>query len=407
MEMMEFHNQININLRKKEEAQNEDETCIYHYYVQRNRVELAEKIKMYEELKGHRDTMEAQLKVEEQNPPPRLYMNHFERRLMDWHIANLEYANATSINDLSMKNWDQDDAYEFPGDHYVVTNGYDNIVDVLGTKARDLGVDFKLGQKLEKIDLRDDKVILSIRDLTADKQPGDKKSKNDGNSHVYQADFKAVLCTIPLGVLKANTIKFEPPLPDYKTEAINRLGFGNLNKVVMYFEERFWDDRLDTFGCLGPNPSSRGEFYLFWSVHKKEPVLMALLSGDAANVCEDASDEIITRRAITILKEIFGQKQVAYSKLKDHRVTRWKKNPFIRGAYSYMAVGSSGDDYDAIATPVESKTSGIFFGGEHTNRSYPATVHGAYLTGLREAGRIADKYITPPYRINNPVLDEN
>lgn len=107
MEMMEFHNQININLRKKEEAQNEDETCIYHYYVQRNRVELAEKIKMYEELKGHRDTMEAQLKVEEQNPPPRLYMNHFERRLMDWHIANLEYANATSINDLSMKNWDQ------------------------------------------------------------------------------------------------------------------------------------------------------------------------------------------------------------------------------------------------------------------------------------------------------------
>lgn len=31
--------------------------------------------------------------------------------------------------------------------------------------------------------------------------------------------------------------------------------------------------------------------------------------------------------------------------------------------------------------------------GEHTIRNYPATVHGALLSGLREAGRIADYYI--------------
>ena len=104
---MEFHNQINTNQKKKDEAQNEDETCIYHYYVQKYKVELAEQLKLYEELKRHRDAAEAKVKSDEQNPPPRLYMNHFERRLMDWHIANLEYANATSINDLSMKHWDQ------------------------------------------------------------------------------------------------------------------------------------------------------------------------------------------------------------------------------------------------------------------------------------------------------------
>ena len=33
------------------------------------------------------------------------------------------------------------------------------------------------------------------------------------------------------------------------------------------------------------------------------------------------------------------------------------------------------------------------FTGEHTIRNYPATVHGALLSGLREAGRIADYYI--------------
>jgi hypothetical protein len=31
--------------------------------------------------------------------------------------------------------------------------------------------------------------------------------------------------------------------------------------------------------------------------------------------------------------------------------------------------------------------------GEHTIRNYPATVHGALLSGLREAGRIGDYFI--------------
>ena len=30
-------------------------------------------------------------------------------------------------------------------------------------------------------------------------------------------------------------------------------------------------------------------------------------------------------------------------------------------------------------------------------RNYPATVHGALLSGLREAGRVADQYLGCPY----------
>jgi len=61
-------------------------------------------------------------------------------------------------------------------------------------------------------------------------------SRTNTNSTTYKAD--AVIVTLPLGVLKEslrsngiNSIQFIPPLPDWKTAALNRLGFGNLNKV--------------------------------------------------------------------------------------------------------------------------------------------------------------------------------
>lgn len=44
-------------------------------------------------------------------------MNLLDRRILDWHIANLEYANATWLNNLSLKHWDQDDEFEFAGCH--------------------------------------------------------------------------------------------------------------------------------------------------------------------------------------------------------------------------------------------------------------------------------------------------
>jgi Flavin containing amine oxidoreductase len=37
--------------------------------------------------------------------------------------------------------------------------------------------------------------------------------------------------TVPLGVLKAGSIRFQPPLPPRKQDAIARMGFGILNKV--------------------------------------------------------------------------------------------------------------------------------------------------------------------------------
>lgn len=67
-------------------------------------------------------------------------------------------------------------------------------------------------------------------------------------------------------------------------------------------------------------------------------------------------------------------------------VTRWGQDPLTWGSYSSVSVGGLGpEDYDAMAQPLGSR---VFFAGEATSRKYPATMHGAFQTGLREAANV-------------------
>lgn len=60
---------------------------------------------------------------------------------------------------------------------------------------------------------------------------------------VFEAD--AAIVTVPLGVLKRpDVLQFQPPLPPRKQAAIQRLGFGCLNKIMLLFPYCFWGDRV-------------------------------------------------------------------------------------------------------------------------------------------------------------------
>ena len=59
------------------------------------------------------------------------------------------------------------------------------------------------------------------------------------NGQKFTADH--VIITASLGVLKERAASlFFPPLPDQKLEAIDKLGFGTVNKIVLVFEEPPW-----------------------------------------------------------------------------------------------------------------------------------------------------------------------
>ena len=70
---------------------------------------------------------------------------------------------------------------------------------------------------------------------------------------------------------------------------------------------------------------------------------------------------------------------------KDYLMTRWNADPYAKGSYSFIGVGASIKDYDELAKPVANR---LFFAGEATSSQYAATVHGAFLSGEREAKNI-------------------
>lgn len=362
-------------------------------FVHRSRIhDLTLVCREWDLLLEQQREIEDRLEELESSPPSDVYLSSRDRQVLDWHFANLEFANATPLNNLSLKHWDQDDDFEFTGSHLTVRNGYSCVPVALAD-----GLDIRLNTAVKQVYLSSTGIEVTTTN-----------TRTNSGLATFKAD--AVLCTLPLGVLKQsivnnpnllNTVQFVPPLPEWKAAAIARLGFGNLNKVVLCFERIFWDPTSNLFGHVGSTTGSRGELFLFWNLYKA-PVLLALVAGEAATIMENVSDDVIIGRCIAVLKGIFGNSAV--SQPKETVVTRWRADPWSRGSYSFVATGSSGNDYDILAAPVTPTTNHVtptlprlFFAGEHTIRNYPATVHGALLSGLREAGRIADQFLGCPY----------
>ncbi|KAF9557507.1 hypothetical protein EC968_007607 [Mortierella alpina] len=330
-----------------------------------------------------------------------------ELDLIHWHYANLEFANATPLDQLSLRHWDQDDDYEFSGPHSMVKEGYGQVPILLSQ-----GLDVRLNKVVTKIKHAASSPLPSTTPRTRTSQ-GDHAEQGDYAEPVQvkcrdgtSLECSAVVITVPLGVLKSKQIAFSPGLPQWKEQAIRQLGFGLLNKLVLVFEKPFWNLADELFGYARNGEevrsaedydrrayrSCRGKFYMFWNCMEVSglPVLVTLMAGQSAYDCEKMSKEDLVEEAMQTLALIYPHLQLPTPI--ETVVTRWSQDEFAQGSYSFVGKDGDGQDYDQLAKPIENR---LYFAGEATCRQYPATAHGAYLSGIKVAKDILDMLIGP------------
>ena len=266
----------------------------------------------------------------------------------------------------------------------VFPGGYDQIINGLSE-----GLNIKTGHVVTNVDYNDDIITVTT---------------NEGL--VFTSKY--VISTLPLGVLQKESVEFSPSLSENaprKYDAIQNLKMGLLNKVYLVFDgEPFWDNEYQFITYV---PEKKGHWVYFMNLHNitNKTALLAFTSGQFGLQIEGYSDTQIVEEAIQVLKTIYEKNGKQVPDPVYHNITRWSDNEYAGGAYSYTGPHSTNADFFELSKPLDNR---LFFAGETTEVKYPATVHGAYLSGIREALRVqaVDNSYSPLQQIENGLLPE-
>ena len=243
----------------------------------------------------------------------------------------------------------------FTGSDMWFPDGYNGIVRALAD-----GIEFSLTNPVLKINHTPHEVMIET-------QSGEFRAR-------------AAIVTIPLGVLQKETTLFNPQLPGRKKGAIEGLRMGVIEKTILCFNENNesesdhlmpLDDKDVYFNSVSIlHISPQDHRVIFWSAGRKAQRLEEL---EKPSRIESASCFLssLTGRGVSFPVRT--------------ATTSWRNDPFARGSYSFVPANQSISLYDIMAEPVNNT---LFFAGESTFKADPGTVHGAYLSGIREAHRV-------------------
>jgi monoamine oxidase len=191
---------------------------------------------------------------------------------------------------------------------------------------------------------------------------------------------RAAVIAVPTNVLASGAIRFHPPLPIAKQEAIHNIPLGNAEKIIFQVEGAPFDMRPGTFGIARADVSYTAgyQFYPF-----ERPLVIGFLGGSCARDLAAAGEQAMIDFGIGELVQMLGgdvRRHIGKS-----AVTKWADDPFIRGGYSAARPGHAHRRAD-LAAPLDGK---LFFAGEACSIDAYATCHGAYLTGVGAANAAA------------------
>jgi len=233
------------------------------------------------------------------------------------------------------------------GDWRIV-EGYSALVNFMGA-----GLDVRLNSIVERVSWDAGGVEVQTSD-----------------GRIYEAD--KLIITLPLGVLQKGSVTFDPVLPTWKQQAIQGLGAGIVNKLILKFSEPFWPDDLSVL--VTPLDTQ------FWwrpgyDRDEEIPILTALIGGRSGADFSRLSESQAIERGLEELERMTGRSLDGL--LMEGRFINWGADPYSLMGYSYAPVGAAGLRAE-LARAVDNV---LYFAGEATNALRPGTVHGAAESG--------------------------
>jgi monoamine oxidase len=243
------------------------------------------------------------------------------------------------------------------GDDYVAPNGYGSLV----TRAAD-GLPVRLSTQVRAIDWSGQGVTIET----------DRGALRAG----------AVIVTVPVGVLRAERIRFTPRLPDETLRGLDGLRMGALTKIALRFNgARFGiAPGTDLWDIAGPRATFDFECWPF-----NRNLVVAMFGGDHAREIVRMGETAAVELALSRFVRIVGPS--ARRAFLGGRLAGWSEDPFAQGSYSHALPGRA-DARARLSAPVGGR---IFFAGEATggeNFGGAMTAGGAYLAG-EAAARLA------------------
>lgn len=298
------------------------------------------------------------------------------REQVENYVAGYDTADSIDVSAFALRNeWNHEDEDA----QHRVTGGYSRMINYLAKECLDAGNHILLNSIVEEVNWENGNVTITTK-----------------NGSTYSA--KKVIIALPLGVLQAENeadegaITFNPPVQE-QINAINNIGFGAIIKILLEFDEIFWES--DTIiRQIGANLATMGFLFTneviptFWTqAPAPSPLLTGWLGGPPAYRLKDESDEAVLQQALTSLSIVFKigvdllkQKLVAW------HVANWTAEPYTKGSYAYDKVASA-QARKLLQQPVEDT---LFFAGEYL---YDGPAMGTVEAALTSGRNVAEKIV--------------
>jgi monoamine oxidase len=274
-----------------------------------------------------------------------------------YNVADLDKVSSMALSE----EWSE----EKDPSQYRIKGGYAMVYDHLRNEIERNGGAIKLNQKVTEV--RWSKGSVEVKTTLG----------------TYQS--KKCLVTIPVSILKTESLTFIPAIPQV-SKAASHVGFGGVVKINLEFKNAFWETE--------PPRKFKDLQFLFtdesiptwWSqVPDKRPLLTGWIGGPGAERLNQTDEEVFE----SAIESLANAMKYPVTKIKEHllawKVDQWVHNEYCIGAYSYGMVGTP-EAVKVLQQPIDNT---LFFSGEAIyDGPHKGTVEAALTSGADAAKRI-------------------